>query len=55
MATRAPRTTVAVAAEVLADSRTRCLTAGMDECLTKPIRRNELEDVLKRWGRKPAA
>ncbi|HTH47318.1 MAG TPA: response regulator [Candidatus Limnocylindria bacterium] len=55
MATRTPRTpVVAVTAEVLNDSRERCLAAGMDDCLTKPIRRTELEETLKRWARKPA-
>ncbi len=56
MATRTPRTPiVAVTAEVLGDSRERCLASGMDDCLTKPIRRSELEATLKRWARKPAA
>jgi two-component system sensor histidine kinase/response regulator len=55
MATRTPRTPiVAVTAEVLTDSRARCLAAGMDDCLTKPIRRSELEDALKRWSQRPA-
>lgn len=52
MATRMRRTpVVAVTAESLADSRERCLAAGMDDCLTKPLRRAELEETLRRYAR----
>lgn len=54
MATRTGRTPiVAVTAEALADSRERCLAAGMDDCLTKPVRRSELEVTLRRYARVP--
>ena len=41
---------IAVTADVLTDNRDRCLIAGMDDILTKPFRRVELEDLLKRWA-----
>ena len=48
---KAPRIPiVAVTADTMADSRVRCLAAGMDDCLTKPFRRAELEEMLKRWA-----
>ena len=50
-ATRAARTPiVAVTADAVADSRDRCLASGMDDCLTKPFRRSELEAMLVRWA-----
>ena len=46
-ATRTP--IVAVTAHALAEERDRCLAAGMDFCLTKPLRGRELDDVLDRF------
>ena len=31
------------------EDRDRCLAAGMDDYLTKPLRPEELERVLGRW------
>jgi CheY-like chemotaxis protein len=40
---------VAVTAHALAEERARCEAAGMDLCLTKPLRAQELDDVLARY------
>jgi signal transduction histidine kinase/ActR/RegA family two-component response regulator len=42
---------VAVTANVGVDDRERCLAAGMNDYLAKPLRLPELERVLARWAR----
>jgi CheY-like chemotaxis protein len=41
---------VALTAHAMAGDRERCLEVGMDDYLSKPIRREELLDLLERWG-----
>ena len=46
---------VALTASVLASDRQRCLDAGMDDALAKPLRRPALAQTLAVWVQKPAA
>jgi len=46
----APRVpVVALTANAMPEDRERCLSAGMDDYLTKPLQRDALERVLERW------
>jgi signal transduction histidine kinase/CheY-like chemotaxis protein/HPt (histidine-containing phosphotransfer) domain-containing protein len=40
---------VAMTADARPETRTRCLDAGMDDFVTKPVRRGDLDLVLRRW------
>ena len=40
---------VAMTASALSDDRARCLAAGMDDHLTKPMEPEVLRDLLARW------
>jgi CheY-like chemotaxis protein/HPt (histidine-containing phosphotransfer) domain-containing protein/two-component sensor histidine kinase len=53
--TSAHLTVVAMTAHALKGDRERCLAAGMDDYLSKPLRPAELDAVLERWlGATPA-
>ena len=40
---------IAYTANVMQEDRERCLAAGMNDYISKPLRMRELTEVLERW------
>jgi two-component system, sensor histidine kinase and response regulator len=40
---------VAMTADVMGDARERCLAAGMDDYIAKPVKFEQLTDILREW------
>jgi len=40
---------IAMTANAMKGDREKCIAVGMDDYITKPIRRKQLQKTLKRW------
>jgi CheY-like chemotaxis protein len=45
---------IAMTAEAIGGARERCLTAGMDDYISKPVKFESLVEALRKWVIRPA-
>ncbi len=51
---KSPLIIIAMTASAMAGDRDKCLAAGMDDYLAKPVRPEEVRTLIERWGTKAA-
>jgi len=43
---------IAISADIMEETRERCISSGMNDFLMKPFSRDEVIKILKKWGTK---
>jgi CheY-like chemotaxis protein len=46
---------IAMTANAMQGDREKCIESGMDDYLTKPVKKEDLADMIEKWFRRNAA